>query len=149
MNEPAYPLRSSPDRQTFAFLSVSPARIIAKQVLYDPIDEQVVNLALVDVMPDGRLADDVVSDNQDMPTVIATVVRTMFLFWDAYPEKLIYIQGRDTARTRFYRILISRELDRAQELFWIYGKRPDGQYERFVPDQLYTGFAFQLKSQSV
>ena len=62
-NEPAYPFRSSEDRLTFAFQSVSPDRIIVKQVLYDPIDNLFYNLALVDVMTDGRLADDVVSNN--------------------------------------------------------------------------------------
>lgn len=70
MNEPAYPFRNTADRLTFTFESVGLDRIINKQVLYDTIDERTVNLALVDVMPDGRLADEVVSDNQDMDKVI-------------------------------------------------------------------------------
>ncbi len=146
MNEPTYSLSSSADRLTFAFLSISPTRTIHKQVLYDPINELIYNLALVDVMPDGSLVDNVISDNGDMPKVIATVIQTMFAFFTHYPDKQIYFQGSDEARTRFYRILIGRELEQARKLFLIYGKKADGSWNIFVPNEPYTGFIFEHKS---
>lgn len=148
MNEPAYPFRNTADRLSFTFKSVSSERIINKLVLYDTIDENTVNLALIDVMPDGRLADEVVSDNQDIDKVIATVVETIFAFFETYPEKKIYFQGSDAVRTRLYRILISRELAEATKLFLIYGRRIGGDYEVFRPNLPYTGFIIELKSQS-
>ena len=145
MNEPAYPFRNSADRMTFVFQSVSRYRTITKQVLYDPIDDPFYNLALVDVMPDGRLADDITSDNQDLSKIIATVVQTMLLFAEKYPDKLIYFQGSNDVRTRFYRILIGRELEQATRLFFVYGKKSSDEYEIFVPNYPYIGFAFGLK----
>jgi hypothetical protein len=146
MTVPPYPFLVSENQLTFAFESVSPERVIIKQVLYDQINDIYYNLALVDVMPDGRLADDVVSDNQDLPKVIATVLQTMFVFFDEYPDKLIYFQGSDAVRTRFYRIIIDRELNKVRELFLIYGRKPDNSLEEFISNSVYVGFVFALKS---
>ncbi len=146
MTEPPYPFLSSENRLTFAFESISTERIIIKQVLYDQIDTIYYNLALVDVMSDGRLADDIVSNNQDMPKIIATVLQTMVSFFDKYPDKFIYFQGSNPVLTRFYRIIIDRELNKLHELFWVYGRRSDDSLEKFVPNGVYVGFVFALKS---
>ncbi|MGF7216605.1 hypothetical protein GGR92_002772 [Spirosoma lacussanchae] len=143
MNEPAYPFSSRNQGLYYSFYSVSDSKIVTKLVIYSPISSSVYNLALVDVQADGSLADDVTTNNQDINQVMATVIQTMLAFSDQYPDKLIYVQGSDDKRTRLYRILITRELDEAQRLFTIYGKRNDQQYEPFVKGHQYVGFLFQ------
>ena len=69
----------------------------------------------------------------------------MLMFFEKHPDKLIYFQGSDIVRTRFYRILIHRELKQATKLFFVYGKKTDDKYEIFVPNYPYIGFAFEFK----
>ncbi len=74
MNEPAYPFRSRTDGLFFSFHSVSEEKVVPKLIIYTPVDNLIYNLALVDVMPDGSLADNVTTNNQDMNRVMATVI---------------------------------------------------------------------------
>ena len=143
MNEPAYPFRIRTDGLLFSFYSVSEEKIIQKLVVYTPVDDLIYNLALVDVMPDGSLADNVTTNNQDVRRVIATVIQTVLAFFERYSDGLVYFQGSDDVRTRFYRILITRELEQASQLFTIYGKTADGRYELFIKGEPYVGFLFQ------
>lgn len=143
MNEPAYPFRVRTDGLLFSFYSVSEEKIVPKLVVYTPVDDLIYNLALVDVMPDGSLADNVTTNNQDMNRVMATVIQTMLAFFEKYPDRLVYFQGSDDIRTRFYRILITRELEAARQLFVIYGKTAEQEYELFQIGQPYVGFLMQ------
>ena len=70
----------------------------------------------------------------------------MLVFFKRHPDKLIYFQGSDAVRTRFYRVLINRELEQAKEQFAIYGKKETNEYETFALNHPYIGFAFELKS---
>ena len=143
MNEPAYPFRIRTDGLLFSFYSVSEEKIILKLVVYTPVDDLIYNLALVDVMPDGSLADNVTTNNQDVRRVIATVIQTVLAFFERYSDGLVYFRGSDDVRTRFYRILITRELEQASQPFSIYGKTADGKYELFIKGEPYVGFLFQ------
>lgn len=98
-------------------------------------------------MPDGTLDDSTVSNNQDMNRIVATVFRAILTFFEHYSTKLIYFQGSDMkgVRTRLYRVLIARELDKATELFTIYGRRMDDLIEAFAPNNDYIGLVFQRK----
>lgn len=149
MNEPAYPFRISDDALDYQFESVSEQRIIAKIVQFTPFADNALlyNLGLGDVLPDGTLDDSTVTNNRDMNRVMATVFRTIVVFFEHYPSKLVYFQGSDKGgvRTRLYRVLIARELDKAVELFTIYGRCANDSIEEFVPNREYIGFIFQRK----
>ena len=104
-------------------------------------------MALVDVQNDGTTNDSVVSNNCDMPTVLATVTNVLLIFFERYPRKLVYFSGSDEQgyRNRLYRIVISRELDKAIELFEIYGQLPNKSIEEFRINQPYKAFIFQKR----
>ena len=149
MNEPAYPFHISEDALSYRFDSISELKTIHKTVEFHPFSDNPIfyNLALLDINDDGTVDDLVVSNNQDMKRVVATVFRAMLTFFDKYLNKLIYFQGSDETglRIRLYRILIARELEEAQKLFDIYGQLPDKTYEEFVPNRSYIAFIFQLR----
>jgi hypothetical protein len=149
MNEPAYPLLISTDALIYKFDSVSDQRLIHKAIEFSafPTNAIFYNLALVDIEDDGTTNDLVISNNQDMNRVMATVFKAMRLFFDKYPNKLVYFRGSDETglRTRLYRVLISRELEEATKMFVIYGQLSEYSYEEFSPNRPYIAFIFQLK----
>ncbi len=149
MTEPAYPFHISEDALNYQFDSVSEFRTIHKIVEFRPLSNNPIfyNLALLDLNEDGTVDDLVVSNNQDMKRVIATIFQAMLTFFNKYPNKLVYFQGSDETglRIRLYRIIIARELEEAQKLFEIYGQLPDKTYEEFIPDRSYIAFIFQLR----
>ncbi|GAB2548464.1 DUF6934 family protein [Spirosoma aerophilum] len=150
MNEPAYPFDVSNDALNYQFTSVGKEHTISKRIQFTPFPDNALlyNLALGDVMPDGNLDDSIISNNQDLNRVMATVFRAILSFFDRYPSKLVYFQGSDEAgiRTRLYRVLITRELDKATELFTIYGCDASKSIEEFTPNRDYTGFIFQRRT---
>ncbi len=100
----------------------------------------VYNLALLDELPDGNLSDSVVTDNKDMPMVLATVFRIAADFLDRFPSYAIVFQGSDARRNRLYRIALSRELFRLEQTYKLMGFdgqqfvpfEPNGSYQTFL-----------------
>jgi hypothetical protein len=144
MNEPAYPLNNL----RFSFDSISSQKHIRKVIEYAPLDSQnqFFNLALVDENEDGSFSDMIVSNNNDMTKVLATVVHTLQLFFKVYPEALVTFKGSTTSRTRLYRIAISRSLKEAESIFDIWGFQ-GAELERFIPDTQYDSFVIGLRQQ--
>lgn len=149
MNEPAYTLQISSDALSFKFDSVSPQSVIHKIIEFSPFPTNAIfyNLALLDINEDGTTSDLAISNNQDTNRVIATVFKAMRVFFEKHPNKLVYFKGSDETglRTRLYRVLISRELEQATNMFAIYGQLSDEIYEELAPDRPYIAFIFQLK----
>ena len=81
MDNPFYDFQVLDEAQQFDFESVNKQRTIKKIVRYSATNiENLYNLSLVDILPDGLESDTSVSDNQDMKTVLATVFQTFFVF---------------------------------------------------------------------
>ena len=77
--------------------------------------------------------------------VLATVVLTVFMFTNKYPDAYIFATGSTPARTRLYRRSIFKYLEEAQENFDIYGMLETEELEIFVPNKEYEGFVIQRK----
>ena len=148
MTELAYPFRGSEDALDYHFKSISELKVVDKAISFRPFAENPIfyNMALVDVVGDG-VDDLAVTNNQDMSRVMATVFQTMLAFFEKYPNKLVYFKGSDEdgVRTRLYRILIARELEKVSELFDVYGQLSGSRYEKFTLSRPYIAFIFQLK----
>lgn len=69
----------------------------------------------------GEIDDLSVSNNNDSDRVLATVVSAVFAFTDSKPESWIYATGSTRARTRLYRMGISKYYDNVIEYFSIFG----------------------------
>ena len=141
MNQPSYAFDQDEAALRFDFESVSDQRVIHKRIEYSVTTvPDLYNLALGDVLPNGVLDDTMRSNNDDRDKVMATVVQTLLVFLRQYPDRYVIFSGSTESRTRLYRVIISRELDNALELFDIYGVIPDGGFELFQADSQYIAF---------
>lgn len=136
-----YPLTARENRLLFEFESISEQKRISKRVTFAalPDSPSVFNLALMDLDQYGATTDVAVSNNSDMPKVMATVIQCVFLFLEKYPSATVHITGNSPARTRLYRATISREISKAKNFIEIYGM--DGwQIEPFRSGKHYDAF---------
>jgi hypothetical protein len=141
-----YPI-SSQTGFRFSFESIGPSGTVNKLILYDRVSEELnlYNLALVDSYDDGSLDDLSVSDNQDMPRILATVIYTMHLFFMEHPMATVIFLGSTPARTRLYRVAISQNLALFEETFLVKGLLK-GEPELYQPNRPYEAFTVRLKT---
>ena len=99
-----YDFEGSPDALRFEFDSISPQKQISKVVEYTPLPQNlnVYNLGFGDKKEDDTIDDLVVSNNKDMELVLATIIQTMFKFFEARPDKTLIFLGSTESRTRLY-----------------------------------------------
>lgn len=126
MNEKSYPFDRPRIDFRYEFDSISDEKQVRKIVHFTPTDlPNFYNLALLDVLPDGSTSDISETNNKDMKTVLATVVRITLDFFNQNPGTLAIFQGSDARRQRLYRIMIDRELELIQQQFSILGSNGD------------------------
>ncbi|GAB2569382.1 hypothetical protein GCM10027190_19240 [Spirosoma areae] len=100
---------------------------------------------MLDLLDDGSESDLSITNNDDLRTVMATVMPIVDNFLTKFPDKIVTFSGSDERRTRLYRIVISRGLDKIQKRFLVSGQLDNGQAERFQPNENYRRFFIQLK----
>ncbi len=146
MNEPSYPFSRVDDRFVFEFDSISDTKVVRKLVEFRLLDAQIVlyNLALVDILPDGTASDLSVSNNQDMPKVLATVFRALLYFFERNSQAKVLIQGSTKSRTRLYQMVIVKYLAEIEHKFSIWGFIEED-FETFVRGKNYDGFIIGQK----
>jgi hypothetical protein len=146
MKLPKYPLASSDKLMTFEFISEGQKGLIHKLVRYQPTNlRDVFNLAFGDKDPStGNIDDSVISNNGDSEKVLATVVATVYAFTDKYPDSWIYATGSTKARTRLYRMGITKFLSEVNEDFEVLGELND-EWETFRKNIEYEGFLVRRK----
>src|SRR3982751_3492522 len=141
-----YNLRSESGLTKFEFISEGPKgnirKIIEFQMTNDP---GVFNLAFGDKDPLTGVIDDLsVSGNNDTEKVLATVISAVYAFCERHPDAYIYASGSTKARTRLYRMGITKYYDQVQEDFYLYGQTGDI-FPDFKPGVDYDGFLAQRK----
>jgi hypothetical protein len=148
MNFATYPfvtVSDSEDVIIYSFVSVSKQKTIQKIIFFTLSDQDVYNMALVDLLESGELSDTSVSDNQDMETVLATVIQILSDFLKQNPDAAVTFKGSTPERTRLYRIIISKYLAEINLIFNVDGLTLADEYESFTPNQNYAGFVVSLK----
>ena len=146
MDEPNYKFSAVDERLTFEFDSVSTDKVIRKLVQFRLIDfeAELYNLALVDILFDGSASGLSVSNNNDMPKVLATVFRTLLYFFDRHKDEKILIQGSTKSRTRLYQMAIVKYLPELEHKFEIWGF-VNNEFEDFTKGKSYNGFVIKQK----
>ena len=141
MKLPKYPLASSNKLLTFEFISEGEKGLIYKLVRYQRTNlKDVYNLAFGDKdLSTGEINDTVISNNGDSEKVLATVVATIYAFTDKYPNTWIYATGSTKARTRLYRMGITKFHSEVKADFEVLGERNDD-WEPFKKNVEYDGF---------
>jgi hypothetical protein len=144
-----YELEENKSQTTFHFISEGQKGKILKRIRYSKMPIQGVidlyNLGFGDVDPQtGKVNDLTVTGNGDRDKVLATVVKTVFIFMSRYPVAKIFIAGSTPSRTRLYQMAISNYLEVLSETFEIEGLSESG-FESFQKDSHYIAFLIKRK----
>ena len=141
-----YHLKSASEFTRYEFVSEGPKGIIKKLIEFqDTNNPDVFNLAFGDFNPETQEIDDLsVSNNGDTDKVLGTVISAVYAFFNEYPDAYVYATGSTNARTRLYRMGITKFYEQMEKDFYLYGQIG----EDFVEFQIgteYDGFLAQRK----
>lgn len=146
MLENYYNVETSPDFQTFEFVSVGQKGDIIKVVHYSEINiKGFYNLGFGDKDPiTGYISDLTVTNNGDSQKVLATVAATLYAFIDKHPNATVIATGSTEARTRLYRMGITNNLKAIEQDFIVLGLT-ETEWETFRKDIIYGAFLVRRK----
>ncbi len=146
MKLPKYPLKAEKSLMVFEFTSQGPKGQIKKLVKYSETNlKDLYNLAFGDQdEKTGEINDNTISNNSDSDMVLATVVATVYAFTDKYPDAWVFATGSTKARTRLYRIGITKYLLEIKRDFQVFGLK-DEEWEPFEKDVVYEAFLVKRK----
>ncbi len=141
-----YALKAGRDQTVFEFISEGTKGAIRKIILFQTTTEpNLYNLAFGDRDPlTGGVNDMAVSNNGDTDKVLATVAAALYAFCERYPDAFVYATGSTAARTRLYRIGITRLYDAVRNDFSLYGQIGDD-FPEFELGKEYDGFLAKRK----
>ena len=92
----------------------------------------------------GKIDDKVITDNGDSEKILATVASTVYVFTARLPKSWVYLTGSNLARTRLYRMGISKYLTVLKEDFHVFGLE-ENTWKPFEHNQNYTAFLIKRK----
>lgn len=132
MDLPKYQLSAENSLTVFEFVSIGPKGNIPKLIKFSETHlKDFYNIGFGDKNLDtGDVDDKIISNNGDSDKVLATVVSAVYAFTDLYPKTWVYATGSTKARTRLYRMGISKYYDKVSHDFEVYGLK-DEQWIRF------------------
>lgn len=94
---------------------------------------------------DGKVDVTIKSNNNDRDLVLITVVQTIPIFFEHYPDKTIFFTGSTSSRTRIYRAIITKLVDKSELYYDIRGFKDDGSIEKYEKNENYDGFLIAKK----
>jgi len=141
MKLPKYEIEAEDSLEVFEFVSEGPKGSIQKLIKFSETSlKGFYNLAFGDKsLSTGDIDDKVVSNNSDSEKVLATIVSAVYAFTDKEKDVWVYATGSSPARTRLYRMGITKYIDEVKQDFEVYGLL-NGEWEFFVKDIDYTAF---------
>ncbi len=148
MEKPIYAIEKSSKGLWYEFESVSNDRTIKKVVCYYPFkaNPDLFELSFGDLEDDGTINVFAVSNNRDMALILNTVIGTLDLFFELYPQKSVLFTGSSESRNRLYRAAISKALQSSySQKYQVLGIGYDDQPEFFEENKNYFAFQISLK----
>lgn len=147
MKLPRYELKAEKSLMVFEFTSEGPKGQIPKLIKFSETTlKGFYNLAFGDKnLATGEIDDLVISNNGDSEQVLATIVSSVYAFTHNQNEAWIYATGSTKARTRLYRMGISKYLEEVKHDFHIYGLW-EGEWQEFEKGIDYSAFLVKRKS---
>lgn len=141
-----YHLKSDETLTYFEFISVGTKGAVRKMIEFQATTTPgLYNLAFGDKDPvTGELNDLAVTNNGDTEKVLGTVVAALYAFFDKNPEAFVYATGSTPARTRLYRMGISKFYNEIQNDFYLFGQIGEKLYV-FELGKEYDGFLARRK----
>ena len=147
MDEPIYPLKKSNDSIIFHFESIGPKGIFLKEVRFDPVEDfsDYYQLILADIDKENNKSVLSESRNHDMNKIMATVIKCIVIFLENHLSSKIVFSGSTEIRTRLYRIIINKLLDKIRDKFEIEGFSDIHGLEPFNLNHEYSFFVISIK----
>jgi hypothetical protein len=142
-----YELKSSERQTIYEFVSVGRKGQIRKVIQYSNTNlKDFYNLGFGDINESTSEIDDtVVSNNGDMPKVLATVAASTIAFTNEYPQAWIYATGSTDSRTRLYQRSVEKMFSEISKHFEVYGLF-NNNWEEFIPKtKEYTAFLIKRR----
>ena len=147
MNKERYIVSIDANSEIYEFSSIGRNGKIAKIIQYSPIDadRHFFNLGFGDKdLLTGKIDDLSVSNNGDTQKILATVAATVVHFTGCYPAVWVFAAGSTPARTRLYRIGITKYLKEINHQFEIEGLTNEG-WQSFEVGVNYNAFLVKRK----
>lgn len=141
-----YPTISDYNNRVFKFKSIGPKGEIEKIIIFEPLlplHKNEYNLALC-IMKDGLMVDDMVTNNNDFYKTIYTVVKSIYIFFETYPEASLKIGAEEERRDRIYNGIFKRKHHEIIEKFDIFGYI-NGRIELYNLEKFYDHFELKRK----
>ncbi|MCE7069546.1 hypothetical protein LZG74_04505 [Dyadobacter sp. CY327] len=141
MQYEAYPFVLNEAETHYKFESIGKRGVIEKAISFSKLSIDVYNLALLDFDPvTQNYIDDSVTDNGDMPEIMATVIAVILNYLNEHPARRIVLTGNSKSRNRLYQIAIGKVWEVVQEDLQILGFNgvewltfePNGSFESFL-----------------
>jgi len=150
MHLPSYPVLEIADNYSeYKFISTGPKGNIPKVVAFELMfaDNNIYNIALLDIMTDGIASDTNISNNGDLREILATVTRILMDYTATFPERRIFFRGSDDEGKRIavYQRAIREYYSILQEIFFIEGFIDENVKEPFNPLNQYLAFLVKRK----
>ena len=141
MKLPKYEIEAEDSLAVFEFTSIGNKGNISKLIKFSETTlKGFYNLAFGDKnLLTGEIDDKVVSNNGDSDKVLATIVSAVYAFTEKENEAWVYETGSTAARTRLYRMGITKYIDKVRQDFEVYGLL-NGEWEDFQKEIDYTAF---------
>lgn len=130
----------------YEFTSNGPRGQIPKIVKYSETNlKDLYNLGFGDKDQTGEDIDDKkISNNADRDMILATVVSTLYTFTDKYPDAWIFATGSTKARTRLYRMGLTKYYLEVMRDFQVLGLKDD-EWIEFEKGIEFEAFLIQRK----
>lgn len=110
------------DYQEYVFTSIGPKGAITKIIQFEPTQNgAIVNLAFGNKKEDGSIDDLARNDNKDSNKILATIASVLIIFFEAYPDKWVFVSGSTPERARLYRMAITLNYEELTTDFEIVG----------------------------
>lgn len=139
----------SSDFLVYEFNSTGPKGYIPKVIEFTPSeDEDIFNLGFGTKKEDGGIDDLARDNNDDRNKILATIVFSLRVFFDHYPDKWVYFTGSTRERTRLYRMAITNNIEELSVDFEIAGTFTEKHRYNNVPFEKgvnYFGFLVRRK----
>lgn len=143
MNYKSYPFSFNKEFTQINFQSIGKRGTFEKSITFSIIHENIYNLALLDYDPVKQdYSDQSVTDNGDMPEILATVMTAVIDFLNKYPERKIYLVGNSASRTRLYQIAINKVLSQTKNDLRVFGYC-ENHWIAFEPNRNFESFLIE------
>ncbi len=147
MKLPHYELIAEKTLKVYEFTSEGPKGQIPKLIKFSETAlKGYYNLAFGDKnLETGEIDDQVVSNNGDSEQVLATVVSAVYMFTENNKDAYVYATGSTKARTRLYKMGITKYIDEVKTDFHVVYGQLEGEWDEFQKDTEYSAFLVRRK----